>query len=127
MVSVTHAAVGRAFPQHGPGKKHLRLIELTDWQLALTHAHPVALIRGLIHSDGCRSLNRFRTMLPSGREAEYEYVRYFFSNRSRDIRAIFTSHCELFGIRVTQPNPRNLAVSNRDSVRILETIVGPKS
>jgi hypothetical protein len=127
VVSLTHAAVGRAFPQHGPGKKHLRRIELTDWQIELTHAHPAALIRGLIHSDGCRSLNRVRTVLPSGREALYEYVRYFFSNRSGDIRAIFASHCDLLGIRVTQPNPRNLAVSHRDSVQILETIVGPKS
>jgi hypothetical protein len=65
--------------------------------------------------------------LPSGRIAEYCYVRYFFSNWSADIRQIFIDHCALLGIRVTQSNPRNLSVSHRDSVAILEQIVGPKS
>ncbi len=49
------------------------------------------------HSDGCRTENRFRTKLPSGRTAEYSYVRYFFSNLSADIRQIFVEHCELLG------------------------------
>jgi len=117
VLSVSHPAIKRAFPQHGPGRKHLRSIVLADWQLELTHAHPGALVRGLIHSDGCRALNRFRTKLPSGRVAEYSYVRYFFSNLSEDIRRIFAVHCGLLGIRVTQSNHRNLSVSHRDSVR----------
>ena len=95
-------------------------------RLELTHAHPGSLIRGLIHSDGCRVINRFKTKLPSGRVAEYSYVRYFFSNLSKDIRDIFTEHCELLGIRVTQSNHRNLTVSHRDSVTILEDTVGAK-
>ena len=127
MVAVCHPAVGRAFPQHGPGKKHLRPIVLASWQLDLTRAHPGALIRGLIHSDGCRVINRFRTELPSGRVARYSYVRYFFTNHSADIRQIFIDHCELLGIRVTQCNHRNLTVSHRDSVAILEELVGPKA
>lgn len=127
VVAVIHPAVGKAFPQHGSGRKHLRPIVLTAWQLELTHAHPAALIRGLIHSDGCRVLNRFKTKLPSGRLAEYSYVRYFFSNLSKDIRRTFQDHCELLGIRVTQSNHRNLTVSHRDSVAILEEIVGPKT
>ncbi len=125
-MSICHPAIGRAFPQHGPGRKHLRKIELVDWQLKLTHAHPGALIRGLIHSDGCRVINRFKTKLPSGRVAEYSYIRYFFSNHSEGIRRIFTEHCELLGIRVTQSNHRNLTVSHRRSVPILEELVGPK-
>lgn len=125
--SVTHPAIGRAFPQHGAGHKHLREITLEPWQLAVTCAHPAALIRGLIHSDGCRVVNRFQTRLPSGRVAEYSYVRYFFSNLSADIRGIFRAHCEMLGVRVTQPNHRNLAVSHRASVAILEGIVGPKA
>ncbi len=48
-----------AFPQHGPGRKHLRPIVLADWQRALTVRHPDALLRGLIHSDGARCINRF--------------------------------------------------------------------
>ncbi len=105
-------AIPRAFPQHGPGRKHDRAIALADWQLALTHANPAALIRGLIHSDGCRTVNRFRTKLPSGRTPEYSYVRYFFSNLSEDVRRIFAEHCELLGVRVTQSNHRNLSVSH---------------
>lgn len=126
VLAIAHPAVLKAFPQHGPGRKHLRPIFLADWQVELTHAHPGSLIRGLIHSDGCRVINRFKTKLPSGRVAEYSYVRYFFSNLSKDIRDIFTEHCELLGIRVTQSNHRNLTVSHRDSVTILEDTVGAK-
>jgi hypothetical protein len=100
---------------------------LSDWQLELTHTHPGALVRGLIHSDGCRAVNRFRTKLPSGRVAEYSYIRYFFTNLSGDIRQIFIDHCDLLGVRVTQSNHRNLTVSHRHSVGILEQIVGPKT
>jgi hypothetical protein len=126
VIDICHPGIGPAFPQHGPGRKHLRPIVLTDWQRELTHEHPGALIRGLIHSDGCRAQNRFKTKLPSGRIAEYHYVRYFFSNLSADIRRMFVEHCQLLGIRVTQSNHRNLSVSHRDSVAILEELVGPK-
>jgi hypothetical protein len=71
VLCITHPAVLRAFPQHGPDPKHDRVIALADWQLELTRAHPGTLIRGLIHSDGCRTVNSFRTKLPSGRVAEY--------------------------------------------------------
>jgi hypothetical protein len=127
ILHVSHPAIPRAFPQHGPGRKHTRTIELTDWQLGLSRAHPGALIRGLIHSDGCRSLNSFTTKLPSGRVAAYAYVRYFFTNRSADIQAIFREHCELLGVRVTQPSRRNLAILHRASVAILEKLVGPQA
>ncbi|HET6831257.1 MAG TPA: hypothetical protein VFH44_07905 [Solirubrobacterales bacterium] len=71
-------------------------------------------------------MNRFRTKLPSGRVAEYEYPRYFFSNRSADIKQIFCEHCDLLGIRWTQSNPRYVSVSHRDSVAALDEFVGPK-
>jgi hypothetical protein len=64
----------------------------------------------LTHTDGCR----FETELPSGRIAEYHYVRYFFSNLSADIRDIFVEHCGLLGIRVTQSDPQNRSASHRD-------------
>jgi hypothetical protein len=115
-----------AFPQHGPGRKHLRPIELVDWQLEITKAHPRELLRGLIHSDGCRTMNRFKTKLPSGRVAAYEYPRYFFSNLSDDIRRIFCDPCELLGIRWTRSNPRNISISHRHSVALLDEFIGPK-
>lgn len=45
------------FPQHGPGKKHLRPIVLTEWQRTLVKRRPEQLLRGLIESDGCRFQN----------------------------------------------------------------------
>jgi hypothetical protein len=60
-----------AFPQHGPGRKHTRPIELTDWQRELTARHPKALLRGLIRSDGCRCINRFTVRLPRGGARQY--------------------------------------------------------
>ena len=74
------------FPQMGPGRKHERPIVLAPWQREIVDAHPWPFVRGLIHSDGCRTVNRFKTRLPSGRVAEYAYPRYFFSNLSADIR-----------------------------------------
>lgn len=115
-----------AFPQHGPGRKHERPIVLEPWQREITGGHPEMLLRGLIHSDGCRCMNRFRTKLPSGRIGEYEYPRYFFSNLSEDIRTIFCEHCDLLGIRWTQSNARNISVSHRHSVALLDGFVGPK-
>jgi hypothetical protein len=61
VLCISHPAIKRAFPQHGPGRKHHRVIALADWQLELTRAHPGALIRGLIHSDGCRTVNAWRS------------------------------------------------------------------
>jgi hypothetical protein len=116
-----------AFPQHGPGKKHERRIELVDWQREITRAHPRELIRGLIHSDGCRTVNRFAVDLPRGGRRTYAYARYFFSNLSTDIRRIFTDHCDLLGIRWTLSNPRNVSVSHRRSVALLDEFVGAKA
>lgn len=39
-------------PQHGPGRKHLRMIRLAGWQERVVAANPQFLLRGLIHSDG---------------------------------------------------------------------------
>jgi len=104
IVQLCHPALPDAFPQHGPGKKHERVIRLEPWQQEVTRRYARQLLRGLIHSDGCRTVNRFRTRLPSGRLAEYSYPRYFFTNFSADIRNIFCDHCDLLGIRWTQSN-----------------------
>lgn len=68
------------FPQHGPGRKHTRKIELVPWQQEIVDRYPRELLRGLIHSDGCRVLNRVNGT---------DYPRYFFSQVSDDIRRIF--------------------------------------
>jgi hypothetical protein len=116
-----------AFPQHGPGRKHEWRIELVSWQREIVDRFPKLFLRGLIHSDGCRTVNRFKTKLPSGRVAEYAYVRYFFSNLSPDIRGLFCEYCDRLGIRWTLSNPRNVSVSHRASVALLDEFVGPKA
>lgn len=116
----------KLFPQHGPGKKHTRRIALGGWQRALVEQHPKELVRGLIHSDGCRTSNRFAVTLPSGRRAEYAYARSFFSNRSDDIRALFTQACDRLGVRWTQSNERNISIASRRGVELLDAFVGRK-
>ena len=115
------------FPQWGAGRKHERPILLAHWQREIADRFPEQFIKGLIHSDGCRCVNRFKTKLPSGRVAEYEYPRYFFSNLSVDIRGLFCEYCERLGIRWTQSNHRNISVSHRRSVAILDRFIGPKT
>lgn len=114
------------FPQHGRGKKHARRIFLAGWQQALVDEHPREFLRGLVHSDGCRVVNRFTVVLPSGRFVEYAYPRYFFSNLSADIRELFCEYCTRLGIRWTQSNSRNISVSHRRSVAILDGFIGEK-
>jgi hypothetical protein len=106
------------FPQHGPGKKHERPIVLSPWQCALVAERPDRLLRGLLHSDGCRFQN-------SGR-CGWSHPRYAFSNASRDIRTIFCAACELLGLRWTASGERTIYVSRKDDVALLDLFVGPK-
>jgi hypothetical protein len=110
------------FPQHGPGRKHERKIELADWQRVITTAHPEAFVRGLIHSDGCRFLARQRV-----KNRTYVYVRYSFSNRSQDIKDLFCEHLERLGIHWTRANRFQIQIARRSSVDRLEELVGPKA
>jgi hypothetical protein len=106
------------FPQHGPGRKHERPIGLVTWQRELTHEHPRALIRGLMHSDGSRFINRIG--------ARYAYPRYEFSNRSEDIKAILCEHLDLLGIAWRRRGPFAISVARREAVAALDAFVGPK-
>ena len=114
-------------PRAGPGRGNERPTALAPWQQAIVDREPEAFLRGLIESDGCRVINRFKTRLPSGRVAAYAYPRYFFSNPSADIRGLFCASCERIGVRWTQSNPRNISVAHHDSVARLDTFVGPKA
>lgn len=106
------------FPQHGPGKKHLRTIELVSWQREIARKEPGSLLRGLIHSDGCRILNRINGT---------DYPRYHFSNRSSGIRQIFCGACEDYGIRWTACREELLSVARRRDVARLDLVVGRKT
>jgi hypothetical protein len=105
------------FPQHGPGPKHKRKITLEPWQERIVDAHPEQFIRGLIHSDGCRSLNRV-----NGKA----YPRYFFSQVSDDIRGLFCRSLTQLGIHYTRNDHKNVSIARAPSVARLDEFVGPK-
>jgi hypothetical protein len=109
------------FPQHGPGTKHSRKIELERWQSRVVERYPGRLLRGLIHSDGCRVTNTIRHP-----KKTYSYPRYFFSNRSLDIQHIFCDACDQLGIAWRQDGPWNISVARRNAVTIMDRHVGPK-
>lgn len=108
-------------PQHGTGRKHDRPIRLATWQRPYVERATEAFLRGLIHSDGCRSLNRIRHG-----DRVYTYPRYHFSNASADIRGLFTSACDDLGVRWRTMNARNISVSRRQDVEHLDRFIGPK-
>ena len=109
------------FPQHGPGVKHKRRIVLEPWQQLIVARCPGRLLRGLIHSDGCRVTNVIRHP-----KKTYAYPRYFFSNRSLDIQGIFCEACDRLGVAWRQDGPWNISVARRDAVAILDRHIGPK-
>lgn len=114
------------FPQHGPGRKHLRPIVLEDWQVQIVGEHPGRLLRGLFHSDGCRITNWTVRPLRDGPK-RYEYTRYMFSNESSDIMSICIAALDLLGIAWRMPRPNLLSVARRESVLTLDAHVGPKA
>lgn len=105
------------FPQHGPGKKHQRKIELEPWQWELVNRRPGLLLRGLIQSDGCRFINT---------GTNWRHPRYTFCNVSDDIKQIFCDACDLLGLRWTRSGPMTIYVSRKDDVAVLDRFVAPK-
>ena len=113
------------FPQHGAGPKHRRQITLRKWQQEIANVHPQLLLRGLVHSDGCRGLNRIRCYYKSGLKV-YAYPRYLFTNNSADIRRIFCEGCEAIGVSWRQMNWKTISVNRRADVAKLDQFIGPK-
>jgi len=105
------------FPQHGPGRKHERLIILDDWQNTIVLDHPKPFLRGLIESDGCRGVNWVNGT---------NYPRYQFTNVSDDIRALCTRTLDQLEVHWTQMNARNIAIARRPDVAYLDSFIGPK-
>lgn len=105
------------FPQHAPGRKHNRTIALAAWQAEFVGRHPSELLRGLIHSDGCRFVSTGRN---------WAWPRYAFSNRSQDIHRIFRQACELIGVHWTASGRYTTYVSRKADVALLDEFIGPK-
>lgn len=118
------------FPQHGPGRKHLRPIVLEPWQQAHVDAATEAFVRGLIHSDGCRVVANDRGVAS---------VRYHFTNHSTDIRDLFRAALDNLGIPWTQNSrymtamqiPRSLRscppIHRKWATARLDEFIGPKA
>ncbi len=109
------------FPQHGPGRKHVRHTELADWQREIVADFTGLPLRGLIHRDGCRIVVR---------EVRSGHVRnaprYLFSNLSENIKEIFCEACDALDIRWTRPNHKTIAVYRLASAERLDEFVGVK-
>jgi len=111
-------------PHGDGGVKHLRKIILTDWQHQLAiDKYPQMFLRGLIHSDGCRHINRVKA---KETDKSYEYVRYSFSNRSMDIQGLFKEACEKLKIEAKNNNTYSVSISRRESVAKMDAFIGPK-
>jgi len=80
---------------------------------------PEAFLRGLIHSDGCRVMNRVQ-------KRKYAYPRYNFTNMSDDIKRMFTDACDQLEIGWRTMNHKTISIARRDSVALMDTFVGPK-
>ncbi len=113
------------FPQHGPGRKHKRLIVLAPWQETIRSRHPGAFARGLFHSDGCRVVNRVTRRLATG-DRTYEYPRYFFSNESSDILDLCGRTLDQLGVSWRFSRRNMISVARREAVARLDQFVGPK-
>jgi len=113
------------FPQHGPGRKHTRTIELAPWQQVIAGDWPGDLARGLFHSDGSRFLSRVRRPLPGG-DRWYAYPRYMFTNESRDILGLCGQALDRLGVAWRFSRRNTISVARREAVARLDEFVGPK-
>jgi hypothetical protein len=103
------------FPQHGPGRKHTRKIELTAWQDQIVRTCPAEFLRGLLESDGSRHRRIVRGC---------DYPAYSFTNHSEDILQLFMWACGLVGVRCRRSSRRNLSIARRPDVRYLDALFG---
>lgn len=120
------------FPQHGVGAKHTRPIILETWQQKIIQLFPESFIRGLMQTDGSRYIHR---------QGRYEYVKYNFTNVSKDVVDLLCAACDNLNIPWTihsRPNTTpngdkslymkyTVTFNRRDAVTQLESIVGPKT
>jgi hypothetical protein len=116
VLSVHSSHLPCVFPQHGPGVKHARAIELEPWQEAIVAHEPWRFLKGCIRSDGCSFVNR---------TGPYEYLSYGFSNHSADILDLFCGACDELGLEYRRYT-RAVRINRRSSVARLKDKIGVK-
>ena len=77
------------------------------------HTPSYAYLLGLYLGDGCVSVTGSRVVVRIALDLRY---------LSADIRGLFCSTCDALGVRWTLSNPRNVSVSHRGSVAVLDAI-----
>ena len=103
------------FPQHGPGRKHLRPIVLQPWQEAIVRRHPGDFMQGCIDTDGSR-----HRRIVNGKN----YPAYSFCNKSEDILGLFTQACDMVEIRWRRSNAMIISIARRPDVARLDAMFG---
>jgi hypothetical protein len=101
------------FPQHGPGRKHTRKIELHFDQERIVREYPAMFVRGCIQSDGCR-----HRRVVKGKN----HPAYSFENRSEDILQLFAWACDLLEIHWTRACAKRISIAPRNDVARLDQI-----
>ena len=114
------------FPQHGPGRKHERVLGMAAWQWTLVREHPADFLRGLFHSDGSR-VNNWATRPVAGAVKRYEYPRWQFTNCSAEIQQWCCDALDLVGVPWRRSNAKTISVSTRAGVARLDDLIGRKS
>ncbi len=108
--------------EEAPAAHRARRLATRDHARASARADPRA------HSLGRLPHRQPLLRRPAGRWAKDVRVpALLLLQLSADIRAIFTEHCELLGIRWTLSNHRNVSNSHRRSVALLDEFVGDKA
>jgi hypothetical protein len=117
------------FPQHGPGKKHTRKIQLEDWQKQIVGTYTEDFLRGLIHSDGSRYSHTDKNGL----------VRQFynFTNASIDIMDLFKHYSNKMSVfpritvktksRTSKTQTYIAQINTQSQVAIFDTFIGHKT
>lgn len=106
------------FPQHGEGVKHKRDIVLEDWQQKIVDEHLIEFVRGLLHSDGSRTVPVYK-----GKKLS---PRYYFTNYSDDIQRLFCNAVEKLGLNWTRWG-KNVTIARKADAAFLDEHIGPKS
>jgi len=101
------------FPQHGPGRKHLRPIILEPWQKSIVEQCASEFVRGCIESDGCR-----HRRIVSGRN----YPAYSFTNHSEDILRLFLWARERVGLHPRRASRVVASIARRADVARLDAL-----
>ncbi|MGN6131189.1 MAG: hypothetical protein ACTHOK_12695 [Nocardioidaceae bacterium] len=114
------------FPRHGPGRKHERTPGMEPWQQTIVAAHPGPFLRGLFHSDGCRSAN-WTTRTVAGGKKRYDYPRWQFVNHSEEIRDWCCEALDRVDVPWRRSSWKTISVSTRAGVARLDELIGPKS